>query len=115
MQFSDALEVAIGLSFIFLLLSLVMTALQEAVESVSRQRGKRLIQGFEELLSDPSRRAAAVDVVRAIYEHPQIHSLYRGDFDQAKARNQLPSYIPCLLYTSPSPRDRQKSRMPSSA
>ena len=25
------------------------------------------------------------------------------------------SYIICLLYTSPSPRDRQKSRMPSSA
>ena len=25
------------------------------------------------------------------------------------------SYTPCLLYTSPSPRDRQKSRMPSSA
>ena len=25
------------------------------------------------------------------------------------------SLIPCLLYTSPSPRDRQKSRMPSSA
>ena len=33
----------------------------------------------------------------------------------------LPGYLPpvqiddCLLYTSPSPRDRQKSRMPSSA
>ena len=25
------------------------------------------------------------------------------------------AYTPCLLYTSPSPRDRQKSRMPSSA
>ena len=24
-------------------------------------------------------------------------------------------YVSCLLYTSPSPRDRQKSRMPSSA
>ena len=24
-------------------------------------------------------------------------------------------YLACLLYTSPSPRDRQKSRMPSSA
>ena len=24
-------------------------------------------------------------------------------------------YVACLLYTSPSPRDRQKSRMPSSA
>ena len=27
----------------------------------------------------------------------------------------LPTYKTCLLYTSPSPRDRQKSRMPSSA
>ena len=27
----------------------------------------------------------------------------------------LPTTITCLLYTSPSPRDRQKSRMPSSA
>ena len=26
-----------------------------------------------------------------------------------------PEAVPCLLYTSPSPRDRQKSRMPSSA
>ena len=25
------------------------------------------------------------------------------------------TFEPCLLYTSPSPRDRQKSRMPSSA
>ena len=28
---------------------------------------------------------------------------------------ELPLDRPCLLYTSPSPRDRQKSRMPSSA
>ena len=27
----------------------------------------------------------------------------------------LPNVNSCLLYTSPSPRDRQKSRMPSSA
>ena len=27
----------------------------------------------------------------------------------------LGEVLPCLLYTSPSPRDRQKSRMPSSA
>ena len=32
------------------------------------------------------------------------------------ARLQRPSLVlACLLYTSPSPRDRQKSRMPSSA
>ena len=28
---------------------------------------------------------------------------------------QIANIDPCLLYTSPSPRDRQKSRMPSSA
>ena len=32
------------------------------------------------------------------------------DVDEKSAPN-----TPCLLYTSPSPRDRQKSRMPSSA
>ena len=30
-------------------------------------------------------------------------------------KNQLKNSYICLLYTSPSPRDRQKSRMPSSA
>ena len=30
-------------------------------------------------------------------------------------RNCLARWYICLLYTSPSPRDRQKSRMPSSA
>ena len=32
-----------------------------------------------------------------------------------KYDNSKPIYLFCLLYTSPSPRDRQKSRMPSSA
>ena len=35
-----------------------------------------------------------------------LSQLQQQQFDQAKD---------CLLYTSPSPRDRQKSRMPSSA
>ena len=30
-------------------------------------------------------------------------------------RSPTSSYLACLLYTSPSPRDREKSRMPSSA
>ena len=33
----------------------------------------------------------------------------------AKALKKMPNNKSCLLYTSPSPRDRQKSRMPSSA
>ena len=41
--------------------------------------------------------------------------------DQRNARGwkasweSIKTYKDCLLYTSPSPRDRQKSRMPSSA
>ena len=30
-------------------------------------------------------------------------------------KTNVDEYLNCLLYTSPSPRDRQKSRMPSSA
>ena len=40
------------------------------------------------------------------YTHKEVEDDER--FDNSKA-------IYCLLYTSPSPRDRQKSRMPSSA
>ena len=36
--------------------------------------------------------------------------LYEESLDSQKSQTH-----PCLLYTSPSPRDRQKSRMPSSA
>ena len=41
----------------------------------------------------------------------------RNWFNQPKLVNQkhLSKRLDCLLYTSPSPRDRQKSRMPSSA
>ena len=35
--------------------------------------------------------------------------------DEAHAKIKYIEYKDCLLYTSPSPRDRQKSRMPSSA
>ena len=42
-------------------------------------------------------------------------ALRDGTVTPAEARRSLLALSPCLLYTSPSPRDRQKSRMPSSA
>ena len=39
----------------------------------------------------------------------------RGGSDVGFDETATSGGIPCLLYTSPSPRDRQKSRMPSSA
>ena len=45
-----------------------------------------------------------------LYEYRQQFSEWHFDAWQPDA-----PYMFCLLYTSPSPRDRQKSRMPSSA
>ena len=76
-------------------------------------------------------RPAHLDFVHANAEHFVIVGpLMRADgliigsllivkaADEAAAREILaddPYLTGCLLYTSPSPRDRQKSRMPSSA
>ena len=38
-----------------------------------------------------------------------------GYLDDAQAKRFAASPLPCLLYTSPSPRDKRQSRMPSSA
>ena len=50
----------------------------------------------------------------------QVGGTWGSGFDDANADSILNAAIDsginfCLLYTSPSPRDRQKSRMPSSA
>ena len=44
-------------------------------------------------------------------------ALYRGESVTASSRSNASSWseLACLLYTSPSPRDRTRSRMPSSA
>ena len=42
-------------------------------------------------------------------------SLVTDNRQHATESLKMPEPWPCLLYTSPSPRDRQKSRMPSSA
>ena len=41
--------------------------------------------------------------------------IYRVEIESQNLIPPAPDIMDCLLYTSPSPRDRQKSRMPSSA
>ena len=45
----------------------------------------------------------------------QMSAAYVGQADAEGVDGMTGATITCLLYTSPSPRDRQKSRMPSSA
>ena len=57
---------------------------------------------------------AAAGKIKA--DHPafdEVEAAVKGRIDKLLSINGTES--PCLLYTSPSPRDRQKSRMPSSA
>ena len=53
------------------------------------------------------------DVVKKIDPTVDLNH-YKSSFQAGESCSSLKDYF-CLLYTSPSPRDRQKSRMPSSA
>ena len=63
--------------------------------------------------------------LNGIYEHhtskslKQVEKIMERDTfmtaEDAKSFGLIDEVVTCLLYTSPSPRDRQKSRMPSSA
>ena len=67
--------------------------------SVPRERAKKLLEGKGKYVDDillP--RMVHLSYVRSPYAHAKIKSINT-----------------CLLYTSPSPRDRTRSRMPSSA
>ena len=52
-------------------------------------------------------------VSREIDEQLEINSHYKGYLRKQKA--DILAFKSCLLYTSPSPRDKRQSRMPSSA
>ena len=51
-----------------------------------------------------------------VHDEDQLKKFIKQAFDASENNPILiDKFIDCLLYTSPSPRDRQKSRMPSSA
>ncbi|BBO68535.1 hypothetical protein DSCA_24650 [Desulfosarcina alkanivorans] len=78
------LEVAIGISFIYFLLSLVCTTLNEMLSQILGMRAKNLELGLKRILSDERLRTA-------FYRHPLIRSLGRTP---AAGQPVRPSYIP---------------------
>jgi hypothetical protein len=83
---STILDVAIGMIFVYLLLSLICSAANEIIESFAKKRASDLERGISELLdNNPT-------VVKSIYEHPLIYSLFLKPYNP-RAKN-LPSYIP---------------------
>lgn len=65
---SEILDIIIGLVFVYLLLSLVCSAISEYIASITNKRGKVLVQGIESLLKDSG-------VTDAFYAHPLVATL----------------------------------------
>ena len=76
------------------------TALRERIQDICKKAVSELM--------DPTSQMS--DEERAQYEQKIFQKLKQGKRLSSAEMNYF-----CLLYTSPSPRDRQKSRMPSSA
>lgn len=69
-----ALDLAIGLGFIFFLLSTLAATIQEFIAAIFGLRARTLEQGLRSLLEDPE---AGWKYVDEFYEHELIRSLYR--------------------------------------
>ncbi len=88
---SSFLDVAIGIVFVFLLLSLIASSINEIILSFMNMRGKQLLIGLKTLLNDTNINVNGL--VEKIYGHGQVFSLFRGNFDPNNRWN-LPAYIP---------------------
>ena len=55
------------------------------------------------------------DLVKFTNRNHSLYRKYSKGVGLITEIDHIAKYNSCLLYTSPSPRDRQKSRMPSSA
>ena len=83
---STILDVAIGIVFIYLLVSLVISAINELIAALLKSRAKNLSKGIQVLVQDPSQNGWTA----RLYEHPLIASL--------SAPNSKPSYIPSRTF-----------------
>jgi hypothetical protein len=101
MNFPAMLDVAIGLFFIYLILSLLASGIQELIATVFELRAKQLKEAIQILLgdteaNDPSAKQAK-KIADDLWNHPLIQSL-----NQRKIRRSSfgPSYIPSKMFTA---------------
>ncbi|WP_205504621.1 hypothetical protein [Rufibacter psychrotolerans] len=96
---SQILEVAIGVLFVFILMSIICSAIREGLESWLKTRAAFLEHGIRELLHDKG----AQGLAKNFYNHPLIYSLFSSEYKPGHATQRpgawtggsnLPSYIP---------------------
>ena len=108
---SETLEAAIGMAFLFLLMSLICTGIQEWIEGIFKWRAMDLERALRTMLDDNEGQ-----ILQHLFAHPIVSSLFQGTYDSSKlvsdrvagpvcgvkarrsmplgARRNLPSYIP---------------------
>jgi hypothetical protein len=85
---SGVLDIGIGLIFVYLMVSLVCTAANEALASLFHWRADTLHDGIRNLLDGPDEHSS--EWAKKFYDHPLVRSLYRQDL--------RPSYIPSRTF-----------------
>jgi hypothetical protein len=96
---SNMLEVALGVIFVFILVSIICTAVREGLESWLKTRAAYLEHGIRQLLADN----AGTGLAKNLYNHPLIFGLFTEGYKPGKTSGSpalfakggnLPSYIP---------------------
>jgi len=73
-------EVVIGLSFLFFVLSIVASAINEAIAGVFRLRARTLQQGIVNMVTGARDRedSSGLQIVAQLYDHPLVNGYGRG-------------------------------------
>lgn len=87
---STVLDVALGLVFLFLAVSLAASAITEGISSAVKLRHKTLRDGIGQLLNDPSFTGTAL----TLYNHALVNPLAEGTATGLAGLKTLPAYIP---------------------
>ncbi len=80
------LDIALGLIFVYLLLSIICTAANELIAGLFKLRAKNLAKGIGNLLGN----RGVPRLEESFYDHPLIRSLYK--------HRSKPSYIPPRVF-----------------
>src|SRR5262245_25736250 len=100
---SGILDVAIGITFVFILISTLCSAIREGIEAFLKTRATYLEYALRELLHD----RAGTGLAKSFFTHPLIHGLYQDDYRPGKVTakprpwqrgRNLPSYIPAKSF-----------------
>lgn len=86
---STILDVAVGLIFTFLAMSLAVSSIVEAIASATKWRSTTLLQGVKDLLNDKNFKGLALEV----YNHPLVDPIDSGTALTEKDLKRPPSYI----------------------